>query len=214
MKYNTHLAFSTLVLGTLLFVGAGCGKTATTNTNNSNAASNAAVNTTANVNTNAVVNEAATTVNTNAVNTNSAVEVEEEAEEEATNTNTAPVTNTSATTNVNASTNTNTSTNTNSSTNTNTTAAITREVTMTAKQFEFSPATITVNQGDTVKLNVKSTDVTHGFAIPDFDVNMTLSPGKISTTQFVASKKGTFRFFCSIVCGSGHSGMDGTLVVQ
>lgn len=192
MKYNTHLAFSALVLGTLLFVGAGCGKTATTNTNNANTASNEAVNAVVNTNTN-VVNEV---VNTAAitVNTNSAAEEEAADEEEATNSSTTA--------------------NTNTSTNTNTTAATTREVSITAKQFEFSPATIKVNQGDTVKLSVKSTDVTHGFSLPDFGVSLTLSPGKTATAQFVASKKGTFTFACSIVCGSGHSGMNGTLVVQ
>jgi cytochrome c oxidase subunit 2 len=34
------------------------------------------------------------------------------------------------------------------------------------------------------------------------------------TAEFVASKKGTFSYRCSIPCGHGHGGMEGTLIVQ
>lgn len=89
-----------------------------------------------------------------------------------------------------------------------------KEFTMTAKQFEFVPNTITVNQGDTVKLTITSIDVTHGFNLPDFGINERLNPGKPVTVEFVADKKGTFTFACSVPCGSGHSGMSGRLVVE
>ena len=85
---------------------------------------------------------------------------------------------------------------------------------MTAKQFEFTPSTITVNEGDTVRLNITSTDVTHGFALPEFGVNKVLPPNSQTTVEFVASKKGTFGFFCSVSCGSGHTHMEGTVVVK
>lgn len=88
------------------------------------------------------------------------------------------------------------------------------EIEMTAKQWEWNPATITVNEGDTVKLNIKNTDVAHGFAIFEFDVNEKLPPGKTATVEFVADKKGEYTFFCSVPCGSGHRGMKGTLIVK
>lgn len=83
-----------------------------------------------------------------------------------------------------------------------------------AQQFEFSPASITVNQGDTVVLNLTTADVPHGFSLPQFDVNETITPGKTKTVEFVADTAGTFSFACSVVCGAGHSGMTGTLVVN
>ncbi len=89
-----------------------------------------------------------------------------------------------------------------------------RQFTMTAKQWEFSPDTITVNKGDTVVLSVRSIDVAHGFALPEFGVNEQLEPGKVVEVEFVADKTGTFSFFCSIVCGAGHGDMKGTLVVE
>lgn len=90
----------------------------------------------------------------------------------------------------------------------------TKEFEITAKQFSFEPNIITVNKGDKVKLKITSVDVTHGFAINEFDVNEQLQPGKIVNVEFVADKAGTFTFYCSIICGTGHSGMKGQLVVK
>lgn len=89
-----------------------------------------------------------------------------------------------------------------------------REFTMTAKQWEFSPNTITVNKGDTVKLHITSKDVTHGFNLPDFGISKQLIPTKTVDVEFVADKQGTFTFSCSVPCGKGHSGMNGKLVVE
>ena len=89
-----------------------------------------------------------------------------------------------------------------------------KEFTMTAKNWEFNPSAITVNQGDTVRITIKSIDVDHGLAIPDFNVNVKLKPGDIKTVEFVADKKGEFRFYCNVYCGPGHREMEGTLIVS
>ena len=83
-----------------------------------------------------------------------------------------------------------------------------------AQQFEFSPSTITVNQGDTVVLNLTTADVPHGFSLSQFSVSETITPGKTKTVEFVADTAGTFTFSCTVVCGSGHTGMSGTLIVN
>jgi cytochrome c oxidase subunit 2 len=85
---------------------------------------------------------------------------------------------------------------------------------LTAKKWEFSPSSITVNKGDTVKLSIKSIDVTHGFSLPDFNVNATLKPNETTEVTFIADKTGTFSFFCSVFCGAGHTDMNGTLIVK
>lgn len=89
-----------------------------------------------------------------------------------------------------------------------------RSFSMTAKQWSFEPSTITVNKGDKVKLTIKSVDVNHGFAISEFGVNRTLAAGKTEVIEFTADKTGTFSFFCSVMCGSGHKSMKGTLIVK
>lgn len=90
-----------------------------------------------------------------------------------------------------------------------------KEFNMTAKQWEFNPSTITVNQGDTVKLHIESIDVTHGFRLSEFKISEQLEPGKTVNVEFIADKTGTFTFACTVSsCGSGHSGMNGQLVVK
>jgi len=90
----------------------------------------------------------------------------------------------------------------------------TKEFLITAKQWDFSPSTITVNEGDKVILNIQSVDVTHGFVITAFGVSERLSPGNTVTVEFTANQKGSFSFFCNVVCGTGHSGMNGVLIVN
>ena len=87
------------------------------------------------------------------------------------------------------------------------------EFSIIAKKWEFVPGTITVNQGDIVRLRIISTDVSHGFALPDFNISKTLEPGKEIIIELIADKTGEFIFFCNVPCGSGHSKMSGKLVV-
>ena len=88
------------------------------------------------------------------------------------------------------------------------------EIDMIAKRWDFNPSTMTVNEGDKVKLNIKSIDVTHGFRIFEFGVSERLTPGKTTTVEFIADKKGEYTFFCTVPCGKGHNGMRGKLIVE
>ena len=89
-----------------------------------------------------------------------------------------------------------------------------KEFKITAKQFQFNPATIEVNKGDKVRLIVTSVDVPHGISIPEYGINKRLDPGKPVTIEFTADKQGTFTAFCSVFCGSGHSNMKGKIIVM
>jgi len=89
-----------------------------------------------------------------------------------------------------------------------------KEFNVIAKQWDFSPRTITVDEGDTVILNIESIDVNHGFVLSTFGISEFLSSGNTVKVEFIADKKGTFSFFCNVQCGSGHGSMRGTLVVQ
>jgi cytochrome c oxidase subunit 2 len=83
-----------------------------------------------------------------------------------------------------------------------------------ASRFQFEPATITVAQGDSVRLRLHSADRTHGFAIKAFRVKALIPKvGEAVTMEFVADQAGTFDFTCSEYCGTGHAAMKGRLVV-
>jgi len=89
-----------------------------------------------------------------------------------------------------------------------------KEFNITARQWEFMPSEIMVNVGDLVKINLVSEDVTHGFSILSYGINERIIPGEKTKIEFVADKKGKFGFFCNVMCGSGHSGMNGVLIVN
>ena len=89
-----------------------------------------------------------------------------------------------------------------------------KEFDMIARQWAFDPETIIVNEGDTVILHITSVDVTHGFKLSAFGISEELREGETIDIEFVADQKGTFNFRCHISCGSGHSGMDGQLIVE
>jgi len=89
----------------------------------------------------------------------------------------------------------------------------TKEFRIRAFQFEYSPSTLEVNQGDRVVITAYSSDVPHGLSIPGYGVNLYLDGQNEKTAEFVADKKGTFEFYCSVVCGSGHGTMRGQLIV-
>jgi heme/copper-type cytochrome/quinol oxidase subunit 2 len=89
-----------------------------------------------------------------------------------------------------------------------------KTIDVTASRFKFEPATITVAQGDTVRLRLRSADRTHAFAIKAFRVKALISrAGEAVTVEFVADRAGSFDFTCAEYCGTGHAGMKGRLVV-
>lgn len=87
-------------------------------------------------------------------------------------------------------------------------------ITMTAEDFHFTPEEIHVKQGTLVKLEMKSIDGTHGFALPDFGIDKRLDEGKTVTVEFFAQEKGEYDFHCSHFCGIGHLGMTGKIIVE
>ena len=89
-----------------------------------------------------------------------------------------------------------------------------KTIDVTASKFQFEPATISVAQGDSVRLRLHSADRSHAFAIKAFRVKALIPKGgETVTVEFVADQPGTFAFTCSEYCGTGHSGMKGRLVV-
>ena len=82
-----------------------------------------------------------------------------------------------------------------------------------ARQFAYSPSEITVNPGDTITIQLVSTDVVHGLYIDGYDLSVEADPGQTATLSFKANKPGSFRFRCNVTCGAMHPFMIGKLTV-
>ena len=92
------------------------------------------------------------------------------------------------------------------------------EVFMTAVRSHFNPEHVTVKQGDHVIWRItnieRAVDAVHGFAVPQYNINLSLEPGETATVEFVADTPGTFPFYCSEFCSALHLEMVGYLMVE
>jgi len=89
-----------------------------------------------------------------------------------------------------------------------------REITMTAKKYEFSPSEIRVHAGETVRLVITALDREHGIKIEAFEIDRELPKGEAVSIEFTAKQAGTFPFKCSKYCGLRHGRMKGELIVE
>ncbi|HEX2994232.1 MAG TPA: cupredoxin domain-containing protein [Anaerolineales bacterium] len=82
-----------------------------------------------------------------------------------------------------------------------------------AGQFGYSPSVVYVNPGDTVTIQLMSTDVVHGLYVDGYDVSVEADPGQIATLTFMANEPGSYRVRCNVTCGAMHPFMIGKLNV-
>ena len=89
-----------------------------------------------------------------------------------------------------------------------------RVIEITAKRYEFTPNTVTLKKGETVKLRLHSEDVIHGFFSRPLKLDETIEPGKTVDVVVTPQTAGTFKTICDHFCGAGHGNMAMTIVVE
>jgi|SRR5215831_1845810 len=102
---------------------------------------------------------------------------------------------------------------------------------VSAKKYEFNPASIRVKQGAKVQLRITATDHTHGFRIGAYPGGgeagehaglvfsspiacQRIEKGQTATVEFTAQTPGTYPFKCCVHCGWHHGSMKGELIVE
>ena len=65
-----------------------------------------------------------------------------------------------------------------------------------------------------VKVNLRSRDVLHDFAVPQFRVKMDMVPGLVTYVWFTPTRTGKFDILCMELCGIAHYAMRGYVVVD
>ena len=89
-----------------------------------------------------------------------------------------------------------------------------RVIKVDAHQWAFDPNRIVVKKGEKVRIIARSSDVTHGFGLPDFNIDKQLPPNQDVPIEFTPDRAGEFEWRCTVYCGAGHKDMRGTLVVK
>ena len=89
-----------------------------------------------------------------------------------------------------------------------------REITLTARNYRFSPTRIEVAQDDLVKLTVQSEDNAYSVTIDEYRVSRRVPAGGSTTLEFRADRAGTFAFYSNLTNDARHAQMRGELVVR
>ncbi|RIK36552.1 MAG: cytochrome C, partial [Chloroflexi bacterium] len=91
-------------------------------------------------------------------------------------------------------------------------------INMTSIRSHFTPDTIEVKEGDHITWHVtnieQAQDATHGFAVPAYNINLSIEPGETTTMTFTADAPGVFPFYCTEFCSALHLEMMGYFLVE
>lgn len=103
---------------------------------------------------------------------------------------------------------------TTSSTAPSDTASDVQVISMTGKEFRFTPEEIRVKAGQKVKVELKVEDMMHDFVIDELNVSTPIGQtGETVVVEFTPTETGEYEFYCSV--GEHRAkGMVGTLIVE
>lgn len=91
-------------------------------------------------------------------------------------------------------------------------------VRMTAVRSHMTPEHVEIQVGDHVTWTItnveRARDATHGFAIPFYNINLSIEPGESITFEFEATHAGVFSFYCTEFCSALHLEMMGYMMVK
>lgn len=107
-----------------------------------------------------------------------------------------------------------------------------RTIAIESRKYAFTPEVIRLNRGDKITLKLSSKDVTHGFYLEGYDLDIKVRPENptfwvrhpskskkyddepVDSYTFIADRLGKFRYRCSIGCGPSHPFMQGEMIVE
>lgn len=89
---------------------------------------------------------------------------------------------------------------------------------MSLIRSQYKPDIIRARVGDRIIVHLtnleQTPDATHGFAVPQKNVMLSLDPGESTTVEFTVDQPGSYSFYCTEFCSALHLEMQGWLIVE
>ena len=85
---------------------------------------------------------------------------------------------------------------------------------MFAEEWKWTPNLIQAPQGTRIRIEFLSYGASRRFDLPGYKLKVRIPQDKTVSVEFVADKKGTFRWKCGRPCGNGCAKMTGKLIVE
>ena len=86
--------------------------------------------------------------------------------------------------------------------------------TVTGDHYAYSPASLTVNRNDLVKITFTASDMPHSFTMEGYRISKRANAGQTVTFEFRADQAGTFTYYCALSQDAKCKDMKGSLTVR
>lgn len=87
-------------------------------------------------------------------------------------------------------------------------------VEVTAKEFAFTPSSLTLKAGQPTDIVLKNAgSIEHDFSVSDAGFKLSMAPSQTGDLALTIAKPGTYQFHCSVP-GHEGAGMKGTITVE
>lgn len=93
-------------------------------------------------------------------------------------------------------------------------APVRKDLTITVKDFRFTPPRVEVSVDNLVRVTVHSEDVAYSFTIDEYRLSKRVPAGGSVVFEFRADRAGTFSYYSSLTSDARHAKARGELVVS
>jgi cytochrome c oxidase subunit 2 len=86
-------------------------------------------------------------------------------------------------------------------------------VSIRASRQGFTPSSLTLRRGETVRVVLSSSDIEHCFAIDELRIEKRIVPGRETRFDLTPERSGTYAFLCCLESGEAAATERGQLTV-